>query len=616
MKKLIYISNSKLPTNLAHGLQIMQVCSAFIRAGYEVELMVPYRIRALNEDPFKYYGVERNFKITKIPCLDFLFISGNKFTFLTQLLSFLFFCRLAVLFKKYDLLYSRESAAGVFFAGTALEIHSLPKTISASYLWILKRSGALIVLTGFIKDRMVKMGIDEDKILVAPDAVNLEKFNINISSADARKKLGLPQDKKLVGYVGMLRTLGMEKGIDVAIRAFSEIKSEPDINLVLVGGHDDDISHYKKSAKNAGIEDRVIFTGMVRHDLVPDYLKAFDVLIAPFPENEHYSFYMSPLKIFEYMASGRPIISTDLPSLKEVLDGSNSVLVSPGSSSELAAAILRVLGDKDFSGKISAQALSDAEKYTWDKRSQKTISFIGSLSGNREIKSEKENIASFSSDISVEKYSKKYLRPGEEYVIRNYMPAESAVLDLGCGAGRTTSHIFENGCKVVGVDISETLIARAKKDYPEIDFRVMDARKMDFKDGVFDAVFFSFNGIDNLLSLTEREKAISEIRRVLKPGGYFIYSSHNSLALPRTSNSRRIIIKNLSRLRIGPHFRAEEYDFGKVTQYYNNVWNESARLLSSGFKTVRVIGNGKRLLLAPKFILAFLDKFPIYIAQK
>lgn len=603
--KLIYISNSKLPATSAHGLQLMQMCSAFAGNGYEVELVVPRRLGTITDDPFDYYGIEKSFKITKIPCIDFIFWSESKLAFLIQIISFLLFSKISLMFKKYDVLYSRDSMAGIFFKNIFLEIHSLPKDMGFVYLKILKRAKALIVLTNFIKEGMVKFGINPDKIFVSPDAVNLKKFDIEVSMADARARLQLPLNKKLVGYVGMLRTLGMEKGIDTAVRALSELKARQDIYLVLVGGYKPDIEIYEKLAKEFNVKDRIIFTGMVKHDLVPIYLKAFDILIAPFPETEHYSFYMSPLKIFEYMASGRPIISTTLPSLKEILNDSNSVLVAPGSHLELARAIEKVLSDGQLSSSISAKALIDAGEYTWKKRTAKILSFIGD-----------ENVRSFSSKSSVKEYSKMYLRAGEEYVIKKYMSAGTSVLDVGCGAGRTTSYIYDNGAKVIGVDIAEPLVREAKKKFSQIDFRVMDVRHLNFKDESFDTVFFSFNGIDNLSDLEDRKNGILEMKRVLKSGGHLIYTSHNGLAIPRTKTSFWIILNNLAKLRIGPHWRVEKYDFGGLTQYYNNIWNESRLLVSLGFKKVETIGNSKRFLHAPKFILSAVDKFPIYIAEK
>ncbi|MDE2001736.1 MAG: glycosyltransferase [Patescibacteria group bacterium] len=616
MAKLVYISNSKLPTNSAHGLQIMQMCAAFAKAGDDVELVVPKRVRTLPDDPFAYYGVEKSFRIRKIPCIDFLFLHGNPFTFSVQLTSFLLLARIMVSGKGDLIFYSREPLTSLLFRGTVLEVHSLPKKTGRWYLRSLRRARVIVALTSFIRQRMIEKGIDGDKIMVAPDAVNFEKFNKEISRTEARKKLGLPLDRPLVGYVGMLRTLGMEKGIDIAVKAFADLKKEDGARLVLVGGYESDINYYKQMAADLGIADKVIATGMVKHDLVPLYLKAFDVLIAPFPETEHYRFYMSPLKIFEYMASGRPIISTHLPSLEEVLNDRNSVLVAPGSVSELKEGIVRVLSDRAFADAIAGQALKDVQKYTWDKRAESILSFARSLSQNDRRRAESENIRSFSSAESVKEYSKDYMRAGEEYVIVAFMPPGASVLDIGCGAGRTTARIAARGCGVVGIDVAEPLVRQARVLHPGIDFRVMDARDLRFKDAQFDAVFFSFNGIDNLLSREERRKAVHEMRRVLKPGGTLIYSSHNALAIPRTKKSRSILWSNLRSLRIGPHLRREVHDIGSVTQFYTNVWSESAWLRAQGFASVAVIGNSSRLLHAPRWILAFADKFPIYIAKK
>ncbi len=613
--KLVYISNSKLPASFAHGVQIMQMCAAFAENGLDVELMVPQRVGTVAEDPFGYYNIKRAFKITKVPCIDLIYKNNNKLFFYLQFFSFLAVCRLILVFKKYDLLYSRDYIMGFLFKNLILEIHAIPKDAGKFYRYVCGKARALVVLTSFIKNKLITFSIERDKILVAPDAVDLLKFDINISREEARKKLGLPLDKKLIGYVGMLRTMGMEKGIDVAIRSLSEIKDKKkDIRLLLVGGLPDDVEFYKNFAKDLGILDMIIFTGMVKHELVPLYLKSLDVAIAPFPKNEHYNFYMSPLKIFEYMASGRPVISTDLPSLREILNNHNSILVSPNSSTELSQAIIKVFGDDSFSQSITKQALKDVDNYTWMKRAGNILSFARHM--NAQSDAEAENVRSFSSGNSVKEYSKMYLRPGEEYVIKKYMADGDRVLDIGCGAGRTTSYIYDNGASVIGADIAEPLVREAKKNFPEINFRVMDVRRLNFQDETFDTVFFSFNGIDNLASLGERKKAILEMKRVLKPGGHLIYTSHNSLAIPRTKTSFQIIFNNLSRLRVGSHWRVEKYDFGRLTQYYNNIWNEVAMLRSLDFKNIRTIGNSKRFLHAPKFVLSFVDKFPIYIAEK
>jgi glycosyltransferase involved in cell wall biosynthesis len=103
-----------------------------------------------------------------------------------------------------------------------------------------------------------------------------------------------------------------------------------------------------------------------------------DVFVAPYPENEHYSFFMSPLKIFEYMASRKPIITTSLPSVKEVLeDGKNAMLIEPNNPKQLAESIIKLKNNPELGAKISDKAFEDVKnKYTWDRRAKMILDFI------------------------------------------------------------------------------------------------------------------------------------------------------------------------------------------------------------------------------------------------
>jgi glycosyltransferase involved in cell wall biosynthesis len=192
----------------------------------------------------------------------------------------------------------------------------------------------------------------------------------------ARKKLGIKNQSKIFGYVGTLKTMGMEKGVATAIRCLKNLPVE--YSLYVVGGEKEDIEYYKKISDNEGISDRVIFAGKVSHGDVPLHISACDCLVAPFPENEHYSYFMSPLKIFEYMASKRPMVVSDLPSLREVLrDGDTALFIRPDNSADLAQAILKVCSDTDLYKKLSENAYKDVlENYTWKKRAEKILSFI------------------------------------------------------------------------------------------------------------------------------------------------------------------------------------------------------------------------------------------------
>ncbi len=371
--KLVYISNSRMPTQLAHGLQVMSMCRAFTQNGLQVELLVPRRVNRIREAPFSYYGIEKNFSIKKILCLDLIFLNNRSIFFWIQTLSFLLSVKSYLASKKYDILYTREQMVGLFFKNFVLEIHSLPKKTRKFHKKIWEKAKALVVLTPFIKQNLVDLGIPKEKIIVSPDGVDLELFDISVSKEEAREKTSLPQNKKLIGYVGMLRTLGMEKGIDTAILAMKRL--DENTSLILVGGSLDDINYYKKMAMDKGLENRVIFTGRVSHQEIPIYLKAFDILIAPFPENQHYSYYMSPMKIFEYMASKRPIITTSLPSLVDILGSGKALLIAPGSSEGLSSGIesLLELGQKEV---YSTEAFEAVKGYTWQERARKILESI------------------------------------------------------------------------------------------------------------------------------------------------------------------------------------------------------------------------------------------------
>jgi SAM-dependent methyltransferase len=141
------------------------------------------------------------------------------------------------------------------------------------------------------------------------------------------------------------------------------------------------------------------------------------------------------------------------------------------------------------------------------------------------------NLANYDSDWSAEVYSREArLRPLEDDLVRAHFPPPPArVLDLGCGAGRTTIDLAQRGYEMVAIDLADRLLDEALRHAPELDFRHMDATDLAFPDASFDAVFFSYNGIDCIYPVAARERCIAEAYRVLKPGGRFLLSSHNLL---------------------------------------------------------------------------------------
>jgi glycosyltransferase involved in cell wall biosynthesis len=394
--KLIYIANIRIPTEKAHGLGRMKLCEAFSKQGIDVELICPFRFNQIKEDPFNYYGVSRNFKIKKIFHIDLIPLDrflGPLASWISSLI-FAFNILCYIWFKKYhskdNIFFSHDHfplfIISFFSSNVFYDVHDFPrlKTFLHTFYYSLlfKKLKGIIVTNSWKKEELKKIfKIEDEKILVCPNGVDIKEFDIKEAKEECRRKLNLPLDKKIIGYVGRLETLGKEKGIDILIKAFKILREKNDnIILCCVGGPKERIEEYQNFSKKINLKkEDVIFFDQVTHLKIPLYLKSFDVLVMPYPWTEHYAYYMSPLKLFEYMASKKPIVASDLPSIREVLNENNSILVKPDDPESLAEGIKKVLEDKNLAEKISNQAFQDVQQYTWEKRAKNILRFIQNI---------------------------------------------------------------------------------------------------------------------------------------------------------------------------------------------------------------------------------------------
>jgi len=133
-----------------------------------------------------------------------------------------------------------------------------------------------------------------------------------------------------------------------------------------------------------------------------------------------------------------------------------------------------------------------------------------------------------------------YLTSCERLLFETYLPPGCAILDLGVGGGRTTPYLSERAAHYVGVDIAPAMVEACRTKFPGLEFVVADAADLSaFAEASFDAVVFAFNGIDFVLPEESRRRCLAHVHRVLKPGGAFIFSTHNARAiLVRPSWSR------------------------------------------------------------------------------
>ena len=130
----------------------------------------------------------------------------------------------------------------------------------------------------------------------------------------------------------------------------------------------------------------------------------------------------------------------------------------------------------------------------------------------------------------VARYNEKGIWKSEEILLRRFFPKEGDVLDLGCGAGRTSVCLAQMGYRVTGIDLSPEMVRVAEMEADrlglKIDFRAMDARELNFPDQSFDAALFSFNGLDHVSGYGAKLEIFLQVFRVLKPGAPFIFSAH------------------------------------------------------------------------------------------
>ncbi len=179
---------------------------------------------------------------------------------------------------------------------------------------------------------------------------------------------GPRSERPIVAYAGHLYPW---KGVDVLIEALALV---PEVAGRIVGGHprESDLARLTALAAARGLTSRVAFTGLLPPQDVAGALDDADILVLPNTATEVSARYTSPLKLFEYLAAGRPIVASRLPALAEVLeDGVNALLVTPGDPQALADAIRQLAADPALARRLAERAFGDAGQYSWARRAER-----------------------------------------------------------------------------------------------------------------------------------------------------------------------------------------------------------------------------------------------------
>ena len=401
MTRLLYIANIRMPTEKAHGLQITQNCEAFADAGADVSLWVARRFNTpemqVITDIYDHYGIKRNFSLRRIPTLDLLPLVPDRtdaiarVIFYLQLLTFTLSATIAALFVRADIIYSRDPlvllALSVIKPKRSLvyEVHQLGVGRMGKMLqrWVVLRVGSVIAVTNQLRDDLIGLLDDlqvtnevHDKFIVAHDGVRAERFANLPTRSKARRRLGWDEDAFVVGYVGRLHTMKQDKGVGTLIDALAQVDNS---SIALVGGPDDMALAFQEKWLSLGKpESGFLYTGQVAPDDVPVCMVAFDMCVMPLPFTQHFAYHASPLKLFEYMASGSVVLTTDLPAWADVVcHDHNALLVPPSDVGAFAAAITRLRDEPTLRVQLGQTARDEAlAHHTWQARAEQILQHI------------------------------------------------------------------------------------------------------------------------------------------------------------------------------------------------------------------------------------------------
>ena len=365
MKKIVYVSNANIPSNSASSVHVMKMCEAFKKNGMDITLIIPNHYskeKHKDTDIFTFYGVKEKFPVKRIK-----FIRKNV-KGIREIIYTICAVFYAVL-KRPDAIMTRKimvaRVAAMIGFPYILELHTStePRRYSLEKTLQSKHMKKLIVISASLKEYMIeKYQIDGNQIEVLADAVNLADFE----ELDTTLQIG--QEPLKIAYMG---SLFAGKGIETIVRlAALDTKNQYDLY-----GERGPLDDWKKLAKE--IHSKLHFKGQIANAKVPEILVQYDVLLMPYSNKvevygEELTNWMSPLKMFEYMASGRIIISSDLPVIREILtDRKNAYLVEPDDANAWFEVVKEIENDRENARKIAECARQDVKQYTWDERAKR-----------------------------------------------------------------------------------------------------------------------------------------------------------------------------------------------------------------------------------------------------
>lgn len=377
--KIAFVYRGDPRHRTANRLSMLKNVAAAKRLGHEVSLVVPREGMTASEaegalaSALEDFDIPESFPVVRVPRATLRGRGRRGFDFLSA-------CWARA--RGFDLVWSREFHAADFASAFGLPTvfeHHHPFTERqwkvARRMLAREAFRGVAAISDVHRRTLTDGGLPEEKVVTAHSGVDLSQFERpKASVAGLRRALGAAA-RPLVVYAGSLYA---GKGCEQILMAARE---RPDVKFVCVGGRDFEVEQLSERAAVLGLAN-VELTGRVPHAEVPSYLLAADILIAPFTEDGRDIAgkliipFASPIKLFEYMAAGRAVVTSNVGAIPEVLrHEENALLVSPGSVAELVGAITRLLNDNALTQRLGAAARRDVQGYSWESRVTRVLAF-------------------------------------------------------------------------------------------------------------------------------------------------------------------------------------------------------------------------------------------------
>ena len=401
--RILYLADIRFPLERANGIQSMETCHALAVRGHQVTLVVRPDTHAPARDPFKFYGLTRDVSGTGGLSIEVAPIAGPVAARRAGYVAFAIGRALGR--TRQDVIFTRDLGLASLLlrvpatlrAPVVYEAHGIAADVAAAlpglltgapaaspaklrrlarreaYVWS-AADGYVTITAGLERELERRFGA-RPRIAVVADGTRATPHANRDPATDGPDRAAFT-----IGYAGHLYPW---KGVDLVIEAVAALK---DTRGLIIGGHDKepDLARVTRLAEHLGCAARITFTGLIPPAEVAARLREADVLALPNPASAISSEFTSPLKLFEYMASGRPIVASDLPALREVLTHEDSaVLVEPGNPQALTAGILRIKNDAALGRRLAARASEDVREFTWARRAGRLESLFQDVSRDR-----------------------------------------------------------------------------------------------------------------------------------------------------------------------------------------------------------------------------------------